>query len=76
MKDDVEKILLKRYIEAEKTEPDFIERGLSSKFTRQVFVFVYYAGHGCMQKRQYFVLNEDNVEKSFWPAEEKLRLIG
>ena len=34
--------------EAEKTEANFIERGLSSKFTNQVFVFVYYAGHGCM----------------------------
>ena len=57
-------------------EPDFIEKGLSHKFSNEVFVFVYYAGHGCSDGKQYFVLNEDKIEKVFWPAEEYLRLIG
>ena len=29
-----------------------------------------------MANKQYFVLNEENLEDRFWPAEEKLRLIG
>ena len=39
-------------------------------------MFVYYAGHGCMSNKQFFVLNEEKLEKRFWPAEERLRLIG
>ena len=29
-----------------------------------------------MENQQYVVLNEDDIEKIFWPAEEKLRLLG
>ena len=34
LKDEGEKVLLQRYKEAEKLEPDFIKKGMSSKFTR------------------------------------------
>ena len=42
-----EQILLQRYKEAEAQEPNFIENGNSLKYLRDVFFFVYYAGHGC-----------------------------
>ena len=29
-----------------------------------------------MANKQYFVLNENKLNERFWPAEEKLRLIG
>ena len=32
----------------------------------------YFAGHGCSDSKQYFVLNEDDISKVFWPAEKKL----
>ena len=40
-----------------------------------MFFFVYYAGHGCADVKQYFVLNENTASKIFWPAESKLRLL-
>lgn len=67
---------MKRYKEAESKEPNFIENGNSNKHVREVFFFVYYAGHGCADVKQYFVLNEKEVNKIFWPAEQKIRLIG
>lgn len=39
-------------------------------------MFCYYAGHGCASGKQFFVLNEETVKKTFWPAETKLRQIG
>ena len=45
-------------------------------FTREVFLFIYYAGHGCSDKKQHYVLNEDKVENIFWSSEENFRLIG
>ena len=56
IQDDIEKILLQRYKEAEREEPGFVKKeGID------VFVIWYYAGHGCMDKEQYFVLNEQNI---------------
>ena len=40
-------LLLQRYIDAEKQEPDFIARGLSKMFQYHVYFYFYYAGHGC-----------------------------
>ena len=68
--------LLKRYKEAEKQIPNFIKEGRSDEFSEEVLLFIYYAGHGCMDDKQYYVLNEDTNEKRFWPAEEMQRLIG
>ena len=47
-----EQLYLMRYIEAEKKEPNFIENGLAKKFMLETFLYVYYAGHGCMDHRQ------------------------
>ena len=38
----------------------------------EIFLFAYFAGHGCADTSQYFVLNEDTVEKCFWNAERRL----
>ena len=73
---DVEKILLQRYIDAEKKEQNFIENGNSKNYVREIFFFVYYAGHGCADVTQYLVLNEDKAEKIFWPIEDFLRRLG
>ena len=73
--DEHEQSLLKRYIDAEKQEPDFIEKGLSNKFLNEVFFYFYYAGHGCQDLKQYIVLNETTVDKIFWPAEENIKTL-
>ena len=49
---DHEKVLLKRYIDAERQEPDFIAKGLSKEFLLEMFLYIYYAGHGCADNRQ------------------------
>ena len=43
---------------------------------REVFLYVYYAGHGCDDGMQWFILNEATPEKCFWPAESRIRTIG
>ena len=53
-----EQFLLQRYIDAERREPNFIAKGLSLNFQFEVFLYIYYAGHGCSDNRQYIVLNE------------------
>ena len=68
-----EQLLLQRYIDAERREPDFIRRGLSLNFLFEVFLYIYYAGHGCSDNRQYIVLNEREINKIFWPAEAKIK---
>ena len=49
---------------------------MGHKFKQEVLLVFYYAGHGCMKKKQYIVLNEDDIDKIFWPSEENLRVIG
>ena len=72
---DHEKIILQRYIEAEKKEPDFIKKGKQAEFMREVFLFIYLAGHGCADSKQYFLLNEKDVTKIFWKAEAENRTL-
>ena len=64
-----EQLLLLRYIEAEKTEENFISRGLSDKFTLEIFIHFYFACHGCSDSSQMVLLNEREIEKIFWKAE-------
>ena len=45
-------------------------------FKEEVLLVFYYAGHGSMEKDQYIVLNEDDIDKIFWPVEKELRLLG
>ena len=53
-----EKIIYQRYVEAEKQEPNFLDKGKTEDFMREVFLFIYLAGHGCADHEQYFLLNE------------------
>ena len=53
--------------------PNFIQKGLVNAFLQEVFVYVYYAGHGCADNHQMFVLNEKSIEKIFWPAEKRIK---
>ena len=48
---------------------------MSLNFLFEVFLYIYYAGHGCSDNRQYFVLNEREVAKIFYPAEAKIKKI-
>ena len=73
--DEHQQILIQRYIDAELQVPDFIAKGLSNQFLLEVFLYIYYAGHGCLGSKQQIVLNETEVEKIFWPAESKIKLI-
>ena len=42
---------------------------------QEVFLFAYFAGHGCADYRQYYLLNEKEVDKIFWPVEADLRTL-
>ena len=70
-----QQLLLMRYIEAEKQEKDFISRGLARLFVQDVFFYVYYAGHGCADQKQHFVLNATDIGKMFWPVESKIKTL-
>ena len=71
--DDYEKVIYQRYIYAEKQIPDFIKLGKQSEFDRDAFLFVYLAGHGCADYRQYFLLDEKDPDLIFWNAEAENR---
>ena len=62
-----------RYIDAEKKEPDFIEKGLAKNFQLEVFYYSYFACHGASDSKQHILLNEKQVDEIFWPAEEKIK---
>ena len=64
-----------RYIEAEKQEPDFIKNGHAEHFQLEVLYFAYFACHGASDSRQHILLNEREVDKIFWPAEERIKQI-
>ena len=52
---------------------DFLTKVDPAKQIRdEVLVFAYFAGHGCGDTKRLFVLNEADMEKVFWPAEERL----
>ena len=39
-----------------------------------VFVYAYFAGHGCSDVRQYFMLNSSDPKQVLYPAEEQIRI--
>ena len=62
-----------RYIEMEKEHPNFLtEKDPKDLPQEEILVFAYTAGHGCATHEQFYLLNENKVEKIFWPFEEKL----
>ena len=67
-----EKVVLKRYIENELQQEDFLTCEGYVQIKEEAFVFVYVAGHGCADTSQYFVLNEHDIDKAFWKIEDKL----
>ena len=64
-----EKVLLKRYIQNEKFKPDFLDEKDYKQIRDEVMLFAYFAGHGCSDPKQVFVLNEDSVDEAFWTVE-------
>ena len=68
-----EQILVKRYVDAERQVPDFIAKDMSGNFLLEVFMYTYYAGHGCSDYRQHMVLNEKEIDDVFWPAESNIK---
>ena len=67
-----EKAILKRYIENELMQTDFLNIKDYKQIRGEVLLFAYFAGHGCADTSQYFVLNEKELNKIFWSVEEKL----
>ena len=66
-----------RYIEMEKEYPNFLtEKDPKDLPQEEILVFAYTAGHGCATHEQFYLLNENKVEKIFWPFEEKLQKLG
>ena len=54
----------------EKKFPNFLtEMDQNQIPLEEIFVFVYAAGHGCESHEKYYLLNEDNVDKIFFPLE-------
>ena len=43
--------------------------GKISDFDKDAFLFIYLAGHGCADYRQYFLLDEQKPNRIFWEAE-------
>ena len=41
-----------------------------------MLLIAYFAGHGCADTKQYYVLNEDQVDKCFWEAEMHLQRLA
>ena len=41
-----------------------------------MLLIAYFAGHGCADTMQYYVLNEDHVKKCFWKAEMHLQRLA
>ena len=69
----VEKIILGRYIQNELYVKDFLTKiDPAEQIKDEVLVFAYFAGHGCGDTKRQFVLNETEIDKVFWPAEDKL----
>ena len=68
--------MLQRYIENEFKQEGFITDKEYEQIKDEVFLFAYFAGHGCADIRQYFVLNENSVDKCFWEAEFKLKRLA
>ena len=67
-----EKAVLKRYIENELKQPDFLNCKDYQQIKEEALLVAYFAGHGSADTKQYFVLNEDTMDKVFWDAEAKL----
>ena len=44
----------------------------SEQIRDEVLLFSYFAGHGCGDTKRLFVLNEADIDKVFWPAEDRL----
>ena len=73
----LEQLLLMRYIEAERVEPNFISKGLEDQFTQDILLYSFFACHGCSDHSQIILLNEKSVDKIFWRAEENIKhLLG
>ena len=69
----VEKIFLARYIQNELHVEDFLTKVDPAEQIRdEVLLFAYFAGHGCGDTKRLFVLNEPDMNKVFWPAEDRL----
>ena len=65
--------MLKRYIENELQQEDFLNCKDYVQIREEIFLFVHFGGHGCIETEQVFVLNEEDMEnKAFWKAERKL----
>ena len=69
---DYEKSVLKRYIDNELQCKDFVSNKNYVQIKDEVLLFGYFAGHGCADTNQYFVLNESDIKKAFWNVEFKL----
>ena len=41
-----------------------------------MFLYFYFAGHGCTDKMQYYVLNEADPVLALYKAEESLRILA
>ena len=67
-----DKVYLKRFIENELRQPDFLNCASYHQLTEETFLFCYVAGHGCADTHQKFVLNETDIEKAFWDIEKEL----
>ena len=52
---------------------DFLNKiGRSEQIKDEILLFAYFAGHGCGDTKRSFVLNEADIDKVFWPAEDRL----
>ena len=67
-----DKVILKRFIENELKQPDFLNCAGYEQLTEETFLFCYVAGHGCADTHQKFILNEIDSKYAIWNIEEEL----
>ena len=71
-----DKVILQRYIENEMKQANFLLDKNYVQISDEILLFAYFAGHGCADTMQYFVLNETTVQKCFWKAEGNLQRLA
>ena len=67
-----DKVFLRRFIENELRQTDFLSCKDYKHISYETLFFVYVAGHGCADTHQILVLNEDDHAKAFWSIEKQL----
>ena len=66
-----DRLRLMYYIEEEKIDPEFFKG--KEQIMIETFLYFFYSGHACSDNKSKIVLNEKELDKTLWPAEDRIR---